>query len=116
MKELAYQVPVETPYPPQYDAIVPLTNPDYATYEGVTVFQDRDNHAEGDILGTSDFTFEGARYFPENKINVGGTAGDEFRLGDQFIAWQVEIFGNGLVQIASQGFATAPGSRVFLVR
>ena len=104
------------PDPEEYDSIVPLTNPDYSTYEGVTVFQDRDNHNEGTILGTSDFAFEGTWYFPENKINVGGTAGDEFRLGDQFIAWQIEIFGNGLVQIASQGFATAPGNRVFLVR
>lgn len=104
------------PDPEEYGAIVPLTDPNYATYEGVTVFQDRENHAEGDILGTSDFAFEGTWYFPENKINVGGTAGDEFKLGDQFIAWQIEIFGNGLVQIASQGFASAPGNRVFLVR
>lgn len=104
------------PDPVEYDAIVPTTDPEYSVYEGVTVFQDRENHAEGDILGTSDFAFEGTWYFPENKINVGGTAGDEFKLGDQFIAWQVEIFGNGLVQIASQGFAQAPGHRVFLVR
>ncbi len=104
------------PDPEEYDSIVPLTDPEYSTYEDVTVFQDRDNHNEGTILGTSDFTFEGTWYFPENKVNVGGTAGDEFRLGDQFIAWQVEIFGNGLVQLASQGFAEAPGNRVFLVR
>ena len=104
------------PDPEAYDSIVPLTDPVYSTYEGVTVFQARDNENEGTILGTSDFAFEGTWYFPKNKINVGGTAGDEFRLGDQFIAWQVEIFGNGLVQLASQGFATAPGNRVFLVR
>ena len=104
------------PDPVEYGAMVPPTNPDYETYEGVTVFQDRENDNEGTILGTSDFAFEGTWYFPRNKINVGGTAGDEFKLGDQFIAWQVEIFGNGLVQIASQGFATAPGNRVFLVR
>jgi len=104
------------PDPEEYGGIVPLTNPQYSVYEGVTVFQDRDNHIEGNILGTSDFNFKGTWYFPENKISVGGTAGDEFKLGDQFIAWQVEIFGNGLVQIASEGFATAPGNRVFLVR
>lgn len=104
------------PDPEEYGLFVPDTDPEYSVYEGVTVFQDRDNNNEGTILGTSDFVFEGTWYFPENKINVGGTAGDEFKLGDQFIAWQVEIFGNGLVLIASEGFATAPGNRVFLVR
>lgn len=81
-------------------------------YENVAIFQARDNDSEGLVNGTADNTFEGTYYFPNNKINLGGTAN---QFGDQFIAWQAEIFGNGEIILAVDGSIPAPGSRVFLV-
>jgi len=82
------------------------------TYEGVAMFQARTNTAEGRVLGTSDMNFEGTYYFPQNKINLGGTANN---FGDQCIAWQAEIFGNGAITLAVDGSIPSPGRRVFLV-
>jgi hypothetical protein len=86
--------------------------PDVDTYENVAMFQARDNTAEGRVIGTADMNFEGTYYFPNNKINLGGTANN---FGDQFIAWQAEIFGNGTITLAVDGSIPAPGTRVFLV-
>lgn len=87
--------------------------PDVDTYEGVAMFQDRENANEGTVIGTSNMDLEGTYYFPQNKINLGGTAN---QFGNQFIAWQAEIFGNGLVELAVDGSIPAPGRHVFLVR
>ncbi len=81
-------------------------------YENVAIFQARTNSAEGRVLGTANMNFEGTYYFPRNKINLGGTANN---FGDQFIAWQAEIFGNGTIELAVDGSIPAPGKEVFLV-
>lgn len=101
--------------------VINITPPDpgeysYAgvdTYEGVAIYQAYDNENEGTVLGTSNMTLEGTYYFRNNKINIGG---DSTNFGNQFIAGQAEIFGNGTITLASNGLIPAPGNRVFLVR
>ena len=87
--------------------------PGVDTYEGVSVFQAYDNTNEGKVLGTSNMNLEGTYYFPRNKLNIGG---DSTNFGNQFIAWQAEIFGNGTITLAADGTIPAPGNRVFLIR
>lgn len=82
------------------------------TYENVAIFQARTNTSEGTVNGTSLMDLEGTYYFPRNKINLGGNSN---QFGDQFIAWQAELYGNGIIELAVDGSIPAPGGRVFLV-
>lgn len=82
------------------------------TYEGVAIFQARDNTNEGTIIGTSVMTLEGSYYFPSNHMNLGG---DAQKFGNQLIVNTMEVFGNGELTINYDGRFPAPGSRVFLV-
>lgn len=94
------------------DPDVHTSIPEAGIYENIAIFQARDNFSEGLVNGTANNIFEGTYYFPQNKINLGGTAN---QFGDQFIAWQAELFGNGLIELAVDGSIPAPGGRVFLV-
>jgi hypothetical protein len=87
--------------------------PEATTYEGVTIFQARDNKNQSEILGTNMLDLEGTLYFPSNHLRVGGT-GDGF--GNQLIADTIEIHGTGIVTINYDGRFPAPGNTVFLVR
>jgi len=87
--------------------------PDVDTYEGVTIFQARDNTNPARIIGTSLMDLEGTYYFPSNHVELGGNA---TKFGNQLIAYTMEIFGNGQLIVNYDGRFPAPGSRVFLVR
>ena len=81
-------------------------------YEFVSIFQARDNYCEALIIGTGDFLLEGSIYFPVAHARLGG---DGAKLGNQFIAWTIEIFGNGEVTIDYDGRFPAPGVKSYLV-
>jgi len=83
------------------------------TYEGVSIFQARDNVHNSRIIGTNLLELEGTLYFPSNHLEVGGT-GDGF--GNQLIADTIEIHGTGIVTINYDGRFPAPGNKVFLVK
>lgn len=87
--------------------------PGVDTYEGLAIFQARDNTNPGTIIGTSALDIQGTIYFPNNHMAVGGTA---TRLGSQFIVWTTEFFGNGQILVAFEGTVAAPGGGVYLVR
>jgi hypothetical protein len=82
------------------------------SYEFVTLYQARDNTCEGVITGTGLFDLEGSVYFPVANVQI---SGDSAKLGNQFIAWTVEIFGNGSVTIDYDGRFPAPGRKSYLV-
>jgi Flp pilus assembly protein TadG len=82
------------------------------TYEGVSIFQARDNTKTSEILGTDLMNVEGALYFPSNQLKVGGT-GDGF--GNQLIADTLLFHGTGDMTIDFKSTVPAGGNRVFLV-
>lgn len=89
-----------------------VTPMESGVYQGVSIFQARDNFNASEIRGTARMELEGALYFPQNHISIGGT-GDGF--GNQLIADTIEIFGNGEKTIVYDGRFPAAGNEVFLV-
>jgi len=85
---------------------------DLNTYEGMVIYQARDNHEDAKILGTSNFVLEGTIYFPENHLDLGGT---NFTAGTQLIASTMRIHGNGTITVNYDGRYRAPGGRSYLV-
>jgi hypothetical protein len=86
------------------------SNPDYI---GVSIFQARDNPTEARIIGNADMNLDGTLYFPNNRLEVGGTG---IALGNQLIAWQLYLHGEGTFEIQYDGRFPAPGAKVFLVQ
>jgi len=86
--------------------------PEAATYEGVTIFQDRSNANAARIVGASSMHLSGTLYFPAARLKLSGT-GDGF--GTQLIANTVDVSGVGEIHINYDGRFPAPGTRVFLV-
>jgi hypothetical protein len=93
-------------YPPD------VTTATLAAYEGMVIYQARDNYEEAKLAGTSDFILEGTIYFPENHLDLGGT---NFTAGTQLIASTMKIHGNGTITVNYDGRYRAPGGRSFLV-
>lgn len=88
--------------------------PGVDTFEGIAMFQSRTNTNEGRIVGTGgNLDLQGTYYFPKNKMNFGGSG---YQAGAQLIAWELEIYGSGQMDLAVNGLIPAPGRRVFLVR
>jgi hypothetical protein len=89
------------------------TPPKSGTYEGVTIFQARDNYNESWIQGTADLDLDGTLYFPHSEFThiLGGGWG----FGNQLIGWRFEIQGSGIVGIQYDGRNRAPTTRSFLV-
>jgi Flp pilus assembly protein TadG len=86
------------------------------TYNDISIFQARDNHNDSTIIGTAGYSIEGGLYFPENHIEIQGTAGTTFRPGNQLIADTIEISGNGTIQIEYDGRNLVEGFRSVLVK
>jgi len=87
--------------------------PGVDVYEGVAVFQARDNTNLSKIVGTSDMTLEGTYYFPYNEVSI---RGDSMQCGNQLVAYSLEVSGNGNLTINYDGSFPAPGNHVFLVQ
>ena len=96
--------------------ITPMTeeiNDGHDEYVSVAIFQARDNPTQAKITGNTNMSLQGTYYFPNNKLEVRGTG---MALGNQLIAWQLEISGNGIFRIRYDGSIPSPGSKVFLVQ
>lgn len=91
--------------------ITPMT--DHPEYGGVSIFQARDNLEVADITGNPSMNLEGTYYFPRNRLEVGGTS---TALGNQLIAWQLYLHGDGNFEIEYDGRFQSPNSKVFLVQ
>jgi len=89
------------------------TPPTSGTYEGVTIFQARDNDNEAWIQGTADLDIDGTIYFPRSEFLhiLGGGWG----FGNQLIGYRFEIQGSGIVGIQYDGRNRAPTTGSFLV-
>ena len=83
-------------------------------YEGMSIFQSRDNHNDAVIIGTSSLELGGTLYFPENFAELGGT--EDWTAGNQFIADTMWIHGTATITINYDGRNPAPGNRSFLVK
>jgi len=82
------------------------------TYEGISIFQARDNSSVADITGTSLFNLQGLLYFPANHLELSGT-GESF--GNQVIANTVELDGTSEITIYYLGGGAVGRWTVFLV-
>jgi len=85
---------------------------DFGDYEGMAIFQARDNYNDARIIGTSLMDLNGTLYFPNNFLELGGT-GDGF--GNQLIADTIWVHGTGEITINYDGRNSSPGSRAYLV-
>jgi hypothetical protein len=85
---------------------------DIGDYEGMAIFQARDNYNDARILGTSLMDLTGTLYFPSNFLELGGT-GDGF--GNQLIADRIWVHGTGEITINYDGRNSSPGNRSYLV-
>ena len=82
-------------------------------YEGMSIFQSRDNHNDAVIIGTANLELSGTLYFPENHAELGGT--EDWTAGNQFIADTMWIHGTATIGIDYDGRNIAPGNKSFLV-
>jgi len=89
-----------------------ITPPESGDYEGVSIFQARNNARAASITGNADLDLQGTLYFPAAEVSLSGN-GDGF--GNQLIAWTVRITGNGDLTINYNGNFPAAGNTVFLV-
>ncbi len=81
-------------------------------YWGVSIFQSRTNYLEARVIGTSDTILEGTYYFPNNHLELGG---EGIAVGNQLIAYTLEIHGDGTYTLHYDGRNPAPGYNVWLV-
>jgi hypothetical protein len=81
-------------------------------YRGISIFQARDNTNEARIIGTSNMDLDGTYYFPVAPVEVGGTGGS---LGNQIIAWELYVHGDGVFDIDYNGQYPIESNRSFLV-
>lgn len=86
--------------------------PGVDTYEGIAIFQARDNTNPATIRGTNNLNIQGSLYFPANLVDVGGTGGN---VGTQLIANTIAVQGTGIIHIDYDGRFKAPGRHAFLV-
>ncbi len=86
--------------------------PGVGTYEGVSIFQARDNTNPSRIIGTAVLDLKGSLYFPVAPLEIGGAGGD---FGNQLIAWHLEMHGTGEIRVGYNGNKNAPGNSLFLV-
>ena len=85
---------------------------DFTSFNGMAIYQDRNNPTPARIIGTSLMDIKGTIYFPENHLDLGGT-GDG--IGTQMIAWSIEIFGHGIITINYDGRNRTPANKSYLV-
>ena len=89
-----------------------ITPPELGLYEGMSIFQDRENTNDARIVGTNLMDLEGTLYFPKNHADLTGTGAG---FGNQLIAWSMEVSGTGQILINYDGRYKSPGNKSYLV-
>jgi Flp pilus assembly protein TadG len=90
--------------------LFPMDSGEY--YEGMSIFQARDNYNDATIIGNNTMDLTGTLYFPENHVELGGIG---IGLGNQFIADTIWMHGTGTFTINYDGRNMAAGGSVYLV-
>jgi hypothetical protein len=83
-------------------------------YNGMAIFQGRNNETEASITGGSGMDIEGTIYFPSNNVKLAGTPSS---VGIQVIAYTMEISGGAkdILIINYDGRNRTPAGRSYLV-
>lgn len=81
-------------------------------YDGMAIFQDRDNTREAYITGSSEIHLEGSLYFKHANFRCGGGG---LQAGTQLVAGTVEVDGNSVIYINYDGRYRTVGNRSHLV-
>jgi hypothetical protein len=102
-------IQIEQLYPPN---LPPKVYSDGPEYNGMAIFQDRENLSPAKIRGTSTTNIDGTIYFPENHLSLGGT-GDG--IGVQVLAHTMEILGNTNLTVNYDGRNEEEANHSFLV-
>ena len=90
-----------------------LTPMDDGDYEGLLLWQARDNTEVGIITGNGDFELEGVLYFPTARVEVEGNG---YKFGTRLICDTLYVQGNGVVRIYFGGSGPIGMDRaIFLV-
>jgi hypothetical protein len=91
---------------------VQFTPPSSGTYEGITMFQGRDNTAKAVLSGTSDSVFAGTYYFPITKL-LEMSGGSNLKLGS-VITWHMLLSG-GSFEVGSVSGPSSSSSFIALI-
>jgi hypothetical protein len=92
-----------------------LSGPTSGPYKGITFWQRRDATVTGTVAGTGGETsIKGTFYFPGALLEVSGNGGVA-NLGSQYISWQLNLGGNGGINIDWDPGQVAPRRSIFLV-
>ena len=92
-----------------------LSAPTSGKYKGITFWQRRDSTVTGTVSGTGGETsITGTFYFPGALLEVSGNGGVA-NLGSQYISWQLNLGGNGGINIDWDPGKVAPRRSIFLV-
>jgi hypothetical protein len=79
---------------------IDITPGDSGPYEGVSIFQARDNTNDATIIGNGDMNLQGTYYFPVALVDISGVSDS---LGNTMIAWKFLIEGTGVMTIEYDG-------------
>jgi len=92
-----------------------LSAPTSGKYKGITFWQRRDATVTGTVTGTGGETsMTGTFYFAGALLKVNGNGGVA-NLGSQYISWQLNLGGNGGINIDWDPGKVAPRRSIFLV-
>jgi hypothetical protein len=92
-----------------------LSAPTSGKYKGITFWQRRDATVTGTVAGTGGETsMTGTFYFAGALLKVNGNGGVA-NLGSQYISWQLNLGGNGGINIDWDPGKVAPRRSIFLV-
>jgi hypothetical protein len=94
---------------------IDLTGITSGVYQGMTFFQDRTSTVTGNISGTSGTTnITGTFYFPAAQLNITGNGG-VVNLGSQYISYDLNLGGNGGINIQWSPDTVARKRSIYLV-
>lgn len=92
-----------------------LSGPTSGPYKGLTFWQERSSTVTGNVQGTGGETsITGTFYFPGALLQVSGNGGVA-NLGSQYISWQLNLGGNGGINIDWGPDKVAPKRNISLV-
>jgi hypothetical protein len=87
-------------------AEIDMSAPTSGTYEDILIYQDRrassTSSTVNKVNGNSDSLMSGAFYFPNQQLQINGTAGLNFNCA-QFVARTVDFSGNGSINNTCTG-------------
>ena len=83
-----------------------MSAPDTGTFDGILFYQDRrapeSTTTVNKVNGNSNSLMEGTFYFPNQQLQINGTAGLDFKCA-QFVSYVVEFAGNGSINNSCPG-------------